>query len=403
MILDRELRPARIAGDTIEPVPHAVVSRRRRAWAVAAFVLALAIVVALLAVAAAAGARTVWLCRPGARPDPCAPGLSTTVYSPHLTALRQVSPRAAAHPSIDCFYVYPTTSTEKGPLSNLQIQPAETGIALNQVARYSQYCNVYAPMYRQVTLPALFSLGVGKAVSLAYGTPLHDVEQAFSLFLTRYSHGRGFVLIGHSQGSIILIRLIAKEIDPNPALRARLVSAILLGGNVLVKSGTGSGGDFRHIPACRSSAELHCVIAYSTFDHTPPKNSLFGRAYARGESVLCTNPAALSGGSGLLDPIFPTGALGLTLSAGVRAPLRRLLSAAGSVWDSYPGAYRARCASAGGASVLEVTPRDGAPTPPPLPTAAWGLHVLDANLALGNLVGIVGRQAAAYRAAAASG
>jgi hypothetical protein len=364
-------------------VRHAPGRRSRTAAAGSA----LAAAALLLATAAApASAHTVWLCRPGARPDPCAPGLSTTVVTPSLHRLRVVRPASASRPAIDCFYVYPTVSQEPGPLADLRIQAAERSVALLQAARYSQYCDVFAPMYRQVTVPELVRIGVGSAVALQLGTPLRDVEHAFADFLAHLSHGRGFVLIGHSQGAFILRRLIATEIDPHPALRARLVSAILLGGNVLVRTGSDIGGDFRHIPACTRAGELHCVIAYSTFDGPVPATSLFGQSPVAGDSVLCTNPAALGGGSGLLDPIFP--AAGGELGPGVAAP--------GTVWTSEPGAYSARCSSAGGADVLQITPRDGAFLFKPSPTPDWGLHLEDASIALGNLVRLVGEQGAAY-------
>ena len=63
-----------------------------------------------------------------------------------------------------------------------------------------------------------------------------------------------------------------------------------------------------------------------------------------------------------------------------------------------PQSYSARCTDDAGAQVLEITPRDGAPalTPRPLPT--WGLHFVDGNIALGNLIGLVRRQAAEYTA-----
>jgi hypothetical protein len=48
--------------------------------------------------------------------------------------------------------------------------------------------------------------------------------------------------------------------------------------------------------------------------------------------------------------------------------------------------------------VLEIAPRNGAPTPDPAPTPEWGLHLLDANIALGNLVKIVKDEAAAFTA-----
>ena len=120
----------------------------------------------------------------------------------------------------------------------------------------------------------------------------------------RYNKGRPFVLIGHSQGSFVLRELVAKEVDPKASVRKRLLSAILLGGNVLVKKGSDRGGDFRHLRACRSAKQLHCIVAFSTFGDPPPANSAFGRPSRilgvgpkdlSKLEVLCTNPAALGG------------------------------------------------------------------------------------------------------------
>jgi len=46
--------------------------------------------------------------------------------------------------------------------------------------------------------------------------------------------------------------------------------------------------------------------------------------------------------------------------------------------------------------VLLITPRDGAPLPNPSPSPEWGLHLMDANIALGNLLTIVSREIAAF-------
>ena len=174
------------------------------------------------------------------RPDPCAVSLSTTVYSPTLRPLRVEHPHAVRRPAVDCFYVYPTVSDQKTTLANLHIDPEERSIALYQVARYSQYCRVFAPMYRQVTLAALNSGNRETPAELK--VPIQDVTRAFDTYLRRYSQGRGFVLIGHSQGASVLMQLIARDIDRRPALRRRLVSAVLLGGNVLVPRGRRVGG-----------------------------------------------------------------------------------------------------------------------------------------------------------------
>jgi hypothetical protein len=165
-------------------------------------VAALAVVACLLAVgASAAGAKTVWLCLPGHSPDPCAPSLSTTVYTPTLHQVGVEHPRRVANPGIDCFYVYPTVSGQPTGNSNLVIGPAERSVALYQAARYSQNCRVYAPMYRQVTLAALGTTGAPPTTVPNPALGLADVRAAFATYLKKFNHGRGFVLIGHSQGS----------------------------------------------------------------------------------------------------------------------------------------------------------------------------------------------------------
>jgi hypothetical protein len=355
-----------------------------------------ALTIAAAAVAGTASAKTVWLCHPGQSPDPCNASLATTVFSPTLHKLKVIHPARVKKPAIDCFYVYPTVSDQGTPLANLHIDPEERSVALYQAARYSQYCRVFAPMYRQVTLAGLFS---GKLTSKQAAIPLSDVRAAFATYMRKDNHGRGFVLIGHSQGSFVLEQLISKDIDRTPAVRKRLVSALLFGGNVLVKRGKTVGGTFQHVPACRSATQLGCVIAFSTFDQVPPANSLFGRTNVPGEQVLCTNPAALGGGAANVDPVFPAQhfAAGTQTGSSITA-LKLTQPTASTTWDSEPGAYRAQCSSAGGANVLEIHPQGGAETPQPAPDATWGLHLLDANVALGNLVSVVHSEADAYAA-----
>jgi Protein of unknown function (DUF3089) len=371
------------------------------------FTLAMiAAAICLAAGASASSAKTVWLCRPGAKPDPCTPGLSTTVYTPAFKQIGVQHPKQVKHPAIDCFYVYPTVSDQKTGNANLQIDPEERSIALYQTARYSQYCNVYAPMYRQETIVAIGGGEFGKPTTtpnpvLGYD----DVQNAFETYLHKYNHGRGFILIGHSQGSFVLRELIAKDVDPKPAVRKLLVSAILMGGNVVVKKGTGIGGDFKHIPACRSNTQIGCVIAFSTFDQPPPSDSLFGHPVNASLKpindskfqVLCTNPAALAGGSGLLDPISPSApfAPGSLIAEGI-AGLKFNVPTPPTTWWSAPGSYSAQCVTENGATVLMIKARDGAQTPTPSPTPAWGLHLLDANIALGNLISIVSSEARAF-------
>jgi DUF3089 family protein len=350
---------------------------------------------------------TVWLCKPGLADDPCTPGLDSTEVSPTGQVLGVEHVDADPSLAADCFYVYPTVSDDATANSDLSIDPEERSIALYQAARYSQVCRVFAPMYRQVTVTQLLKgtdTITRKMGAIAYG----DVVKAWQTYLKLYNKGRGVILIGHSQGTFVLRRLIAHRIDNRAAVRRRLVSAILLGGNVLVRKGTDSHGDFRHIPGCTSATDVGCVIAFSTFDGPVPPNALFGRpsgplpvghADASRFDVLCTNPAALGGGSAALDSIVPSAPFAPGTLIGAAAGLVGVPLPSAPVttpWYEARGAYTGECSSADDAHVLQIMPVGGAPHLNAVPDATWGLHLVDANIALGNLVSVVGSQIAAY-------
>ena len=92
----------------------------------AAFALGL-VIAAIVASGASASAATVWLCRPGLAHNPCLSSMTTTVIDAHGRRTVQHS-RPAAHPAIDCFYVYPTVSLQSTTNANLVIDPQETAV-----------------------------------------------------------------------------------------------------------------------------------------------------------------------------------------------------------------------------------------------------------------------------------
>ena len=345
-----------------------------------------------------ASSGTVWLCRPGQSPDPCAVSRTATSVTGTGGTKVVLSPPSRLSSRFDCFYVYPTVSPELGDNADLTVQPAERAAALLQASRFSQRCRVWAPMYRQATVAALRSGAALKPAVLA--TAYTSLLSAWKDYLAHDNHGRPIVFIGHSQGSSILIKLLQTQVDPSPGLRRRMVSAILLGGNVQVPIGKTVGGTFTNIPTCGSATQTGCVIAYSSFGSPPPANSLFGRA-GRGVSVLsgqggagtqqvaCVNPVTFSGTTGGLQPFFRSAT---SASTGVRVA---------TPWVTFPGLYTAQCQQSGGASWLQVTATPAPGDPRPAVTATlgptWGYHLDDVNLSLGNLVADVGLEEAATR------
>jgi DUF3089 family protein len=375
------------------------------------------VVLMLVLAAVSAGAQTAkndysdgktWLCRPG-RTDACAVDLTSTIVAADGTLKREA---ITANPSapIDCFYVYPTVSLDKGGNSDMEPGPEENGVARVQLAPFAARCRLYAPLYRQATLTALRAAATGSPIPVDRALGYNDVLDAWNYYLQHDNNGRGVVLIGHSQGSGVLTQLIRNEIDGKP-VQSKIVSALLLGTSLPVPKGKDAGGAFTSIPVCRSASQTGCVIAYASFRSTipPPDDSRFGRVQGdTSMQAVCANPAALGGGSGALHAYFPSGGPLIVSSAAEPAPW-----VAGKTidtpWVSVPGLLTATCVDNGKFSYLEVTVH-GNPADPRTDdiagdvmangkvNATWGLHLIDVNLAMGNLVDVVGAQAKAYLA-----
>jgi Protein of unknown function (DUF3089) len=347
-----------------------------------------------------------WLCRPGRR-DACTVDLATTVVAADGKLTRETWAPDQNAP-IDCFYVYPTVSLDKTPNSDMVAGPEENRVIASQFARFGSVCRPYAPLYRQVTLTALRASTAGSPMAVDRGLAYSDVADAWKYYLEHDNKGRGIVLIGHSQGSGVLTQLIRAEIEGKP-VQSRIVSALLLGTNVAVPRGKDVGGAFQQMPLCRSSRQTGCVITYVTFRSTvpPPENSRFGRVEGENMMAGCTNPAALGGGKGNLHAYLSTGP-SLT---GSSAPPRAWVTPEQPMptpFVSVPGLLTAECVSNEKSSYLEVTVH-GDPKDPRTDDIvgdvvtngevqpSWGLHLIDVNVAMGNLVAIVREQSKAFR------
>jgi hypothetical protein len=232
-----------------------------------------------------------WLCLPG-RADSCATPLKTTLLDPTGYGATIVASAARA-PKIDCFIVYPTVSRDAGMNSDLVPGAGEEKHAIaTQFARLSTVCRTFAPVYRSMTLGAVTAAATGADVTGPANLALGDVRAAWRNYLATRNQGRPFVLVGHSQGSLMLIQLLARDIEGRPEAK-RMKLAILPGFNVLVPQGKKVGGTFKSTPICSSPAETGCVMTWVSYRerNVPPPGALFGIAAVPGMTVACTNPA----------------------------------------------------------------------------------------------------------------
>jgi hypothetical protein len=299
-----------------------------------------------------------WLCRPG-RQDACAIDHTTTMVAAD-GKLSKETWTADPNAPIDCFYVYPTISTDPTPNSDMNADPAELNVIKQQFARFASKCKPYAPLYRQVTLVGLRRmLAPGATVTLDQGLQYDDVKDAWNSYLKNDNKGRGVVLVADSQGSFILNRLIHDEIDGKP-IQSKLVSAILLGTTLAVPKGKDVGGSFQHVPLCHAATQTGCVITFASFRSTvpPPANTLFGRVPDAAMAAACTNPAALAGGSGELRAYLDK--TGRTITS--NAPGKPWVTPEQPIETvSVPGLLTAKCVERERSGYSEVTVRRADP------------------------------------------
>lgn len=321
---------------------------------------------------------STWLCLPG-RVDSCARDFTTTDV--HPDGSRGTRRYAAAPGGIDCFYVYPTVddSTRTGNHTDFSDRAQIVQVTATQAVPFRQVCDLFVPLYRQITMGtyARDDAWTDEGLATAYA----DVAAAFEVYLAAHP-GRGIVLIGHSQGAEMVTRLLRDRFDRDAALRARLVIALVIGGNLDVGIGQRTGGTFASIPTCASAGETGCVIAYRSM-----RSGAFvaqpDPGYPPGREQMCVNPGNLrdAGASAALTPVFLDG----------------------NNFASYLGLYRARCVrTADRARVLAVEQVPSARTSPidltaPELNTPAGTHALDMELAQVNLIELVRRAALTWR------
>ncbi|HEX8669306.1 MAG TPA: DUF3089 domain-containing protein [Allosphingosinicella sp.] len=344
---------------------------------------------------------SAWLCLPE-REGPCTRPLPTTALNANgYGSVGQAVPAADA--PVDCFYVYPTVSGDPGLNADLKPGPEEDWTAWMQAARFSGVCRVYAPLYRQATNASMMAEA---PLALAYG----DVLAAWRQYLGQRNRGRPFVLVGHSQGAIHLVRLLASEIEGRPEAD-RMLSAILVGWNVEVPVGQRVGGSFKRTPLCSRVGETGCVIAWTSYRATnppPPAGTPFGRTATPAMTVACTNPARFSRGTAPLDSYWPTG---VSLSGGPDTIKWSTGGAPPTPFVRTDGLASAACVNRPGAGYLSVIvngdPADARTDEIPgdlviggRAMREWGLHLAEMNLAQGDLIALVEAQAEAFSASA---
>lgn len=212
---------------------------------------------------------------------------------------------AQAQALADVFFVHPTVwfdrerwnDTLDDPRSRVMVDEV---ILSSQASAFNGCCRVFAPRYRQTTLGAFYAEDIEQARA-SFEVAYSDIERAFDHFLANHNASRPFILAGHSQGSMHLMRLL-ERVAADDALRARFVAAYIPGFSHPVSRYETS---YPQLAPCVEPEQTGCIAAWDTYREGAATTGNDPLVFWKGDTIVpiddsaprqCTNPVTWSGG-----------------------------------------------------------------------------------------------------------
>ncbi|MEP2737226.1 MAG: DUF3089 domain-containing protein [Erythrobacter sp.] len=240
---------------------------------------------------------SLWYSRPGmGTNDPAR-------WQPAIQGERTDLPVAAEQslPDYAVFFVHPTSYLNRNawnaPAGDAEAERVAKLYVRGMASAFNAADEIWAPRYRQATMGAFLTDApeAEKAIEAAYA----DVAQAYAYFRSSIDADTPIVLVGHSQGSLHLLRLLREEIAGSQDAQ-RIAAAYVVGWPISLERDLPQ----LPLPACQSADQSGCIMSWSSFaEPADPSDVLETYAAsigfdgeARGQSsILCTNP--LTGGA----------------------------------------------------------------------------------------------------------
>ena len=250
----------------------------------------------------------MWYSRPGigvndpARWQPALAEASADEGGEETTTSRPVDPRSEALgvtgdvPAFAVFFIHPTsyrgTDNWNAPIGDEEAERIARIYIRGMASPFNAAEEIWAPRYRQATLGAF--LTTEPEAEMALDAAYADVLDAFRFFLDSVADDAPIVLVGHSQGSLHLMRLLREEVKDSD-YASRVVASYAIGWPISVEHDLPALG----VPACATASQTGCILSWSSYAE-PADPSAVMESYSastgfdgelRGESqILCTNP-----------------------------------------------------------------------------------------------------------------
>jgi hypothetical protein len=204
--------------------------------------------------------------------------------------------------SVDVFFLYPTSYTNKIKNSNAGIDDdyinAKTDYSsiLYQASVFNNQCRVFSPRYRQAHISNFFSDDKEKTAA-SFELAYEDVKTSFEYYLRNWNGGKPIIIASHSQGSLLAEKLL-KEFFEGKTLQNKLVVAYIIGWPVPKEY-------FTSLKMCDTPLQTGCICSWRTVR----KGFIpFYLKEEKGNSFV-TNPLSWTGGNEYASKKLNTGSV----------------------------------------------------------------------------------------------
>ena len=137
---------------------------------------------------------------------------------------------------VDVFYVYPTVWDKVDPaepnycaIDNPSMTKGAAVAFSRQATAFETAGNVYAPYYRQADAKYVLSFPPQDRWTILDPMSINDVTAAFDYYIKHYNDGKPFLLVGHSQGTVMLQLLLSQYMPAHPEVYKQMIAAYVIG------------------------------------------------------------------------------------------------------------------------------------------------------------------------------
>lgn len=196
----------------------------------------------------------------------------------------------------DIFYFHPTmfysSQAWNAPhMDPLTVFMVETAVGPQQGCAFNGAGRMFAPRYRQMCAASFLQeegfehKDAKKALEVAFS----DAKSAFQHYLEHeFTPGRGIILAGHSQGSLMVEKLVEEFFQNDPVMARELVAAYVIGWTTFDSKWERQGS---HVHVCEHAKDTGCVISFRTYGKgADPTLFLHVEPPVSGDKPVCTNP-----------------------------------------------------------------------------------------------------------------